>query len=254
MFLYFIFSWANTRRSSNENTDYIFSVRYADIDPEASTKGSIKVKDGSIECNLDQRQRSSQEILDLLDYCKMHVGESPMKHFVSKPSFTSGNVPLWIQMEHICSQCFIGFTKFFDENFPDFQDDVLLVAPFKSIHHETFLEYCREKKWEYYFYSDNGLKGAEVSVVILLGIKDFNFEWFSRAKHQLIIITVHQSPLETLFSQMLKGHHNDETCKKYCAQYRQDFKESMQCNFNGNEELIKNLLKRIPANTDGSLA
>ena len=251
MFLFFTFSWANTRRALNDNTDYIFSVRYADIDPKTASKGCIKVKDDSVECNLDQRQRSSQEILYLLDYCKMHVGETPMKHFVFKPSFTSGNVPLWIQMESICCDCFIGFTKFFDENFPDFKD-VILVAPYKSLHHETILEYCREKKWEYFFYSDNDLKGAEASVVILLGIEDFNFEWFSRAKHQLIIITVHPSPLETLFSQMLKGHHNDQTCKKYCATYRQDFKESLECNSSG-KWLIKRLLRRIPANMDGSL-
>ena len=59
---------------------------------------AIEVNETTVECNLDQRQRSSQEILDLADYLLMHSADCiPVRRYSCHNSFCS-DIPLWIEI------------------------------------------------------------------------------------------------------------------------------------------------------------
>merc|ERR1711963_1269699 len=50
-------------------------------------------------------------------------------------------------------------------------------------------KFCKEKKWNYCNWDE--ITGSESSVVILYCHDDFHYECFTRAKHQLMIATIH---------------------------------------------------------------
>merc|ERR1711884_616477 len=59
----------------DQKMDYVYSLDYSDaysVPKVHVTDETVKVTETTIECHLDQRQRSSQEILDLADYLWMH--------------------------------------------------------------------------------------------------------------------------------------------------------------------------------------
>ena len=80
-----------------------------------------------MECNLSQRQRSSQQILDLADYLYMHhISSPPMRRYHSHSSFSS-EIPLWIELAD--PKAFSGYFKDKFEN-----DDVMLIFKRPSVY------------------------------------------------------------------------------------------------------------------------
>ena len=58
----------------NQKVDYVYCLRYDDGSAVKTNAKPIEVTDNTISCNLNQRQRSSQQILELADYLWMHYG------------------------------------------------------------------------------------------------------------------------------------------------------------------------------------
>ena len=56
----------------HQKVDYIYSLKYLDLKAVETNCQPLEVSDTAICCNLEQRQRSSQQILDLADYLQMH--------------------------------------------------------------------------------------------------------------------------------------------------------------------------------------
>ena len=167
----------------NQRVDYIYSLRYGDSYAVQTNYKPLEVTDTTISCNLEQRQRSSQQILDLADYLQMHQSISdPIRRWNSGISFSS-DIPLWVELSN---------PKLFFDYFKDKFDsgDVMLIwddqnKPSNLI---DIKEFCTNKKWRC-THSWNVI-GSEASVTILYDLSYFRYEDFTRAKTQLFIVTI----------------------------------------------------------------
>ena len=162
--------------------DYIYSIQYSDSEAVENPEKSLQVSDSMVECNLAQRQRSSQEILNLADFIRMHIGgEYPLRKYSSNPSFKS-ETPTWIELSNQNS-----FFDYFQDKFSDC-DDVMVIYDSKPSNLDEITKFCQEKEWNC---TDNwNVRGSEASVTILYDYDRFYFEGFTRAKHQLVIVTI----------------------------------------------------------------
>jgi len=107
----------------NQNVDYIYCLQYSDLFAVKANFQPIEVTDSTVSCNLNQRQRSSQEILDLADYLWMHQSKYlPTLRWTFENSFTS-DIPVWLEL---CNpNSFFGFFDYFKDKFV--YDDVMLI-------------------------------------------------------------------------------------------------------------------------------
>ena len=114
----------------HQNVDYIYclpyfdkfaveSLAYFDYDAVETNCQPLEVTDTTISCNLEQRQRSSQQILDLADYLRMHSYYNPIRRWNSGKSFSS-EIPLWVELSNPKS-----FFDYFKDKFKS--DDVMLI-------------------------------------------------------------------------------------------------------------------------------
>ena len=162
--------------------DYIYCLQYWDDKAEETNFQPIDVTDTTISCNLVQRQRSSQQILDLADYLQMHSHESLIRRWSSEKSFSS-DTPLWVELSN---------HKLFFDYFKDKydSDDVMLMwdGYSKPSNLNDIEEFCTEKKWR--CTKDNDVRGSEASVTILYDFDGFIYEYLTRAKTQLVIVTI----------------------------------------------------------------
>ena len=170
---------------------YLYSLGYSGDHAVQNNFQPLEVNQTTVECNLSQRQRSSQQILDLADYLYMHhISSPPMRRYHSHSSFSS-EIPLWIELAD--PKAFFGYFKDKFEN-----DDVMLIFKRPSVYFKGIEAFCKEQKWrctEWY-----NVKGSEASVTILYNYdgfdyecftraKSFDYECFTRAKTQLVIVT-----------------------------------------------------------------
>ena len=163
----------------DKNVDYIYCLTYKDDNAVKTTFQPLEVTETTISCNLEQRQRSSQQILDLADYLKMHSGDSPIRRYNSPNSFSS-EIPLWVEHSN---------PKYFFDYFKDkfVSDDVMLMHDNPSNLNEI-KEFCTDKHWRCInFYH---VRGSEASVTILYDLDLFWYEILTRAKTQLVIVTI----------------------------------------------------------------
>ena len=70
----------------DQNVDYIYCLQYVDVDAVKANTQPLEVTDTTVSCNLDKRQRSSQQILDLADYVQMHSYDNPIRIWNSQES------------------------------------------------------------------------------------------------------------------------------------------------------------------------
>ena len=163
----------------DKNVDYTYCLQYLDDDAVQTNFQPLEVTETTISCNLEQRQRSSQQILDLADYLWMHSGEWKIRRWNSPSSF-SYDIPLWVELSNP-KLCF----DYFKDKFVS--DDVMLIHKNPSNLNEIE-EFCREKHWRCtnYLY----VRGSEASVTILYDLNYFEYEYLTRAKTQLVIVTI----------------------------------------------------------------
>ena len=194
--------------ADGQNVEYIYCLTYRDSSAVQTNFHPLEVTDTTVSCNLDQRQRSSQQILDLADYLEMHsdyldnidihYGKTPMRKYHSPKSFSS-DIPLWLELVDLKS-----FFDYFKDKFET--DDVMVIHDgtsnelndYNEDYYEEFCrklnnlddieEFCRKQKW-LCTHLDN-VKGIEASVTILYDLGGFSYEGFTRAKTQLVIVTM----------------------------------------------------------------
>ena len=164
----------------NLQVDYIYSLRYGDDDAVQTNSQPLEVTETSISCNLEQRQRSSQQILDLADYLKMHSYEPPIRRWNSPSSFSSEILPLWVEHSHPKS--------FFDYVKDKFESDDVMMIHDDPSNIDEIKEFCKEQKWR--CTSRGNVRGSEASVTILYDLNYFEYEFLTRAKTQLVIVTI----------------------------------------------------------------
>ena len=142
----------------------------------------LEVTETSISCNLGQRQRSSQQILDLADYLQMHKPQNylPVRRWNSPSSFSSEILPLWVEHSH--PKSFFDYVK---DKFES--DDVMLIYDYPS-NLDEIEDFCKEQKWRCTHWGD--VRGSEASVTILYDLDYFRYEYLTRAKTQLVIVTI----------------------------------------------------------------
>ena len=167
----------------DQAVDYIYCLRYKDTNAIEANVQPFEVTDTTISCNLEQRQRSSQQILDLADYLQMHSFWPPIRRWNSGKSFTS-EIPLWV--EHVNLKSFFDYFK---DKFNS--GDVMLISDYENIpsnFSNGIEEFCREQKWRGTLQWSS--RGSEAAVTILYAFDDFQYEYFTRAKTQLVIVTI----------------------------------------------------------------
>ena len=170
----------------HQKVDYIYCLGYYDSKAvQTNFEFPLEWTDTTICCNLEKRQRSSQQILDLADYLWMHsctYHSSPIRRWNSGKSFSS-EIPLWVQLSNPKS-----FFDYFKDKFKS--DDIMLIwhdrnEPSNLNDIETF---CRVQNWR--CTSRLNVTGSEASVTILYDLDGFTYEYFTRAKTHLVIVTI----------------------------------------------------------------
>merc|ERR1712150_64151 len=97
--------------------------------------------------------------------------------------------------------------------------------------------------------------GSEASVTILYDLDYFHYEHLTRAKTQLVIVTIDgkQSELSIFLQYIEKGFHDDKGCKEHYKGYKRIFGQELPCQFKGNKSKIRNLIRKVHINADGSV-
>ena len=168
----------------NQNVDYIYCLQYSGKYAVKTNLQPLEVTATTIACNLEQRQRSSQQILDLADFLWMHSDTQhyyPIRRWNSGKSFSS-DIPLWVELSNPK-----GLFDYFKDKFES--DDVMLIWNHwpEPSNLNDIEEFCREQKWR--CTSSGNVRGSEASVTILYDLEKFSYEYFTRAKTQLVIVT-----------------------------------------------------------------
>ena len=180
----------------NPNVDHIFCLRYSDMRAVETNFQPfeyqfefrfqpLEVTDTIVSCNLNQRQRSSQQILDLADYLEMHRSYiyNAIRRWDSAMSFSS-TIPIWVEIA-ISKSFFAYFKDIFESN-----DDVMLIWNYnnKPSNWNKIQQFCREQKWR--CTASGNVQGSEASVTILYDLDEPHYEYLTRAKTHLIIVTI----------------------------------------------------------------
>ena len=165
--------------------DYIYCLRYWGFGDDWSLIFQpLEVTDTTVSCNLSQRQRCSQQILDLADYLEMHFTSGPQMRRYKSPKSFSSDIPLLIELSNPMS-----FFDYIKDKFPS--KDVMVTwdewhEP-NNLNH--IIEFCGKQNW--ICTEQRNLIGSEASVVILFGRSIlFNFEYLTRAKTHLVVVTI----------------------------------------------------------------
>ena len=166
----------------NQKVDYIYCLTYTDEKAVQPNSQPLEVTDTTISCNLEQRQRSSQQILDLADYLQTHSDIGPIRKWNCPGSFSS-DIPLWVELTNP-----YFFFYYFKDKFES--DDVMVIwdAWNKPYNLKLIEAFCNEHKWR--CVSRGNVKGSEASITILYDLGWFYYECFTRAKTQLFIVTI----------------------------------------------------------------
>ena len=166
----------------DQNVDYIYVIRNAALKAVKANFKPLEVTETTVECNLVQRQRSSQQILDLADYLQMHQSFLTKRRYESSSSFNSDIIPLWIEVTNPNS-----VFDYFKDKFEN--DDVMVICEsFSRYHLNDIKDFCLQQNWRCTEKID--VRGSEASITILYDLDHFYFEHFTRAKSQLIIVTI----------------------------------------------------------------
>ena len=165
----------------DQNVDYIYVIRNAALKAVKANFKPLEVTETTVECNLVQRQRSSQQILDLADYLQMHQSYFTLRRYESSSSFIS-DIPLWIELTYPDS-----FFDYFNDKFES-EDVMVICESFSRYDFNDMKDFCRQQNWRCAEKID--VRGSEASVTILYDLDHFYYEHFTRAKTQLVIVTI----------------------------------------------------------------
>ena len=170
----------------DQNVDYIFCLSYEDSQAVQTNFLPLELTDTTVSCNLGQRQRSSQQILDLADYVMMHSSYDPIRRWNSPTSFSS-EIPLWIELDETAPSKSEFY--YFTENQVECKDVMVIWDSRNKPDDLTGIEeFCKEQNWR--CTERSNIRGSEASVTILYDLYYFDYEYLTRAKTQLVIVTI----------------------------------------------------------------
>ena len=182
------------------NIDYIYCLTYRGIDIIPDTQDSRDTSN-AFECKLNQPMRCSHEILEFANFYQMHHHNHGkvmiQKQHICKSPFSTGNIPLWIELEK--SDQFSTLAQFIDCD----EDDVLVLCTDESGHElDKIKHFCMENNWNFEKHAGN-VRGAEANVIVLyVGCyctKNIGYEELTRAKYEIVFVSIHGQKKYTYF-------------------------------------------------------
>ena len=224
------------------NIDFIHCIRYNQLGQQFSEVAEdVFVDDKMVFCQLFKCQRSSQEILDLADYMQRHSPESfPINPTQANGSFSS-STPIWIEFES--TQEFVSHASSFYSD----KKDVLIIGEERN---EMIEDLCKDlnqtENATWRFCHTTEIRGCEASVVIIHDLNEFRYEAFTRAKHELIIVTYTESAndMKRILKDVYAGVHNYDYCNAYRQRYLMKGETLKKCQYKLSRKKISNLLEK----------
>ena len=136
--------------------------------------------------------RCSQEILNLTEYFEMHSKDyPPIRKYSCQNSF-SANLPFWIEIANPESFFAVDpFDYFTLDTDPD--NDVMLIwdGTNKPFNLDKIQEFCETKNWR--CTKRRNVRGSEASLTIHYDLDQFYYEYLTRSKGDLVIITIQEN-------------------------------------------------------------
>ena len=166
------------------NIDYIHCYKYVYLGeiPGGSKVENVIVNDQEIIGTFLRTQRSSKQINNLTHFFERHAWpeEQTIPHFQAEDSF-DGPVPQWYEINDVKE-----FADYAESTLSEFNDTLIIRDRFQE--KEPLIEaLCLKLNWKYC--SRVEVTGSEASQVIIFDFSDFIYESFTRAKHNLLIVT-----------------------------------------------------------------
>ena len=185
------------------NIDYVYCLTYRGIDnTQESQEQNPRDTGNPFECKLNQPQRCSQEILELANFYQMHHhnhGDTIIhKQYSYESSFSTGMIPLWIELEN--ADQFTILSKFI------IGDDVLVL--YNEDGCDKIENTCQENNWNCVRYTSVARGSEAKAIVIYVGFENkcengccdiesecgtgclIGYEELTRAKHLLIFVSI----------------------------------------------------------------
>ena len=94
----------------------------------------------------------------------------------------SGPLPQWAEFKDVES-----FVKYTEDNLSGIKGEAMVIRE-KIEEVAEISSLCSKLEWKY-FHKDE-VRGSESSMVIIYDFHEFDFEAFTRAKHNLLIVTI----------------------------------------------------------------
>ena len=171
--------------------DYIRCIKYRDLEMKSPTlEETVQVGAEGIFVTLLQRQRSSQAILEISYFMDRHRDNSFVIPDV--PYFNNsfaGPKAQWVEVKDAKA-----FVKYAEENMAKFNGETMLIRGDRDKELPEISSLCSKLEWKYCHRFE--VFGSESSVVIIYDFPEFQFEAFTRAKHNLLIVTLSDKRLE----------------------------------------------------------
>ena len=165
--------------------DYIHCIRYEDLGKNYKVlEEEVKVGEETVSVTLLKRQRSSQPILDFSYFMKSHekypstIPDIPNSH----DSFP-GPKPQWANVKDPKA-----FVKYAEEKLFKFKGEAMIIIYEDEEKLPEISSLCSKLDWRYCYKYE--VRGSESSLVIIYDFPYFWFEPFTRAKHNLLIVTL----------------------------------------------------------------
>ena len=166
--------------------DYIHCIKHRDLEMKSKMVGEkVYVDKESVFVTLLQKQRSSQPILDLTYFADRHRNNpwNPLPGIYKSNDSFQGSKPRWVEVED-----FEAFVKFANENLSEFRGEAMIIRSEYTKALPAIASICSKLEWRYCHGAE--VRGSEASLVIFYDFDPFNFESFTRAKHNLLIVTL----------------------------------------------------------------
>ena len=130
-------------------------------------------------------------------------------------------------------------------------EDVMVIHDYFNPH---IFNLCMKMKWKYCERKE--VIGSESSVVIIYDHYHFRYESYTRAKHQLLIVTINSDFVKQIttlsMGKILRGIeigvHDDLTCQEYHEEVLKRFDIAPSptlCKYKQDKKLIQKLIKKI---------
>ena len=151
-----------------------------------------------------------------------------------------GLIPTWIDADN--DQAFVAYAE---SNLSGLEDVMVI--------HDHFIphifNFCMKMKWKYCERKE--VIGSESSVVIIYDHVHFRYESYTRAKHQLFIVTIKSDfvkGMANVLEGIKIGVHDDLPCQEYHEEVLKRFDivpSPTLCKYKQDKKLIQKLIKKI---------